>query len=396
MRKRFHSVPIIFILVLILFLATRQFLADFYYRMAQHDWHELDRVTGYLEKCVAIDSRSSLFHFSLGRAYLRKGLAEAAKRGEKNKWARKSIDEFHRAIELEPSNSDYHFHLGNSYIFLAYPPQFYCDLIQNSFERAIMLNPTHTGRLYSVGVYYLRESDLLRKTGQNVGDISSFDYEKYVAMSRENYQFYFRKLLNTNGEYLGKVLTTCYSVSQEYPDLRGVIRDASSDHAFLAGFLNRNGMWEPAKVEFQKSIELEPNNPSRYSDFARALFERGEYENAIYWWQKQKVLTPRDDGPYLFAANGFMKLKRFDDALRELRSLIAVNPENIAYRARLIRTLLAVHRFDEAIEEYCKMVEGEPHPARTTCNTIQHHRKRGDHKEVARIINEGLSSVLQR
>lgn len=396
MKMRTCLILTLLFLGLLLHRAGTQLIGDFYWRMAYKTGIRQDEIILYLEKCVAIDSKNPVFHYSLGRAYLQKGLEKSKRPGKASGWIAKSADEFRRAIDLNPSRSDYHFHLAVSYGSLGYPPPFYWKGTQKSIERAIMLNPTDTGRLYSAGVYYLREYDRLRKIGQNVEDLGSFNYRKYATMSRDNYQFYFRKLLNTNEEYLGTVLTTCYSVTQGYPDLRGVIRDASSDHAFLAHFLNTKGMWEAAKVEFQKAIELEYDNPSRYSDFARALFNRGEYENAIYWWRRQKDLNPRDEGPYLSSANTLIRLNRFDDALEELRSLMVLDPENISYRVRLIRTLLTAHRFDEAVEEYCKMMESEPHLPKTTCNTIRHHRRNGDHKKVARIINEALSSVLQR
>ena len=52
-----------------------------------------------------------------------------------------------------------------------------------------------------------------------------------------------------------------------------------------------------------------------------------------------------------------MKLKRFDDALQELRDLMKLNPEDINYQVKLMRTLLAVGRVDEAIHEYHKAME---------------------------------------
>ena len=128
---------------------------------------------------------------------------------------------------------------------------------------------------------------------------------------------------------LPKILKKCFSMTQKYTDLKTVIRDTSHDHAFFARFLYNKGMWEEAKKEFLAAIDLEPDNPIHYSHFAHTLFGRKYYEDAIYWWQKQKLLDPRDERPYLSKANGFIKLKRFDDALRELRDLIALYPANI-------------------------------------------------------------------
>jgi len=394
MRKKVHSIPIIFISVLILFLTTKQLIADFYYRKAQHDGQEQDRVIGYLEKCVAIDSGSPLFHFSLGRAYLRKGLAEAAKRGEKNKWVRKSIDEFHRAVELEPSNSDYHFHLGRSFGCLPYPPSFYWKVIHNSFKRAAILNPTDVRHLYSLGLYYLNEYRRFKEVNGNSDESSPLNYAEYTAPSRDNFQLYFRKLLSVNEEYLGGILENCFSVTQAHTDLKGVIRDVPDDHAFLARFLNRKGLWEESKSEFQLAIELEPTNKIHYVGYAHALSKRGCHENAIYWWQKLKALDPRDERPYLSSVNDFVRLKRFDEALGELHDLVALYPRNSHYRLKLIETLLAAQRVDEAINEYSKIIGETPHFSKATYDMIRHYQQKGNYTKVIRILKKALSSDI--
>jgi tetratricopeptide (TPR) repeat protein len=241
-------------------------MADFYWRMAHQDGKKPNEIMGYLEKSIDVGNKNALFHFSLGRAFLHKGLAEATRLRGRNKWIRKSIDEFHKAIDLESSNSDYHFHLGMSYRCLAYPPPFYWKVIQNSFGRTAMLNPTGIRHLYSIGIYYLNEYHRLKSIGLNTEEIGLFSYKKYAPMVKDNYQLYFRKLLDVNEEYLGKILKKCFSMTKKYPDLKTVIRDTPHDHAFLARFLNGKGMWEEAKKEFLVAINLEPGNPIYYSD----------------------------------------------------------------------------------------------------------------------------------
>jgi len=267
-------------------------MADIYWRMAHQDGKKPNEIMGYLEKSIDGDNKNALFHFSLGRAFLHKGLAEATQLRARNEWIRKSIDEFHKAINLEPSNSDNHFHLGISYGSLPYPPSFYWEIIQNSFKRTILLNPTNVHHLYSIGMYYLNEYQQLKTIKRVTVGVGSSHYKRYAAMSKDNYQFYFRKLLDVNEEYLGKILARSFAVNQQYMDLKRVIRDTPSDHAFLARFLNNKKMWEEAKKEYREAINLEPFNPMHYSNFAHALFRMGDFEQAVQWWQKQKKLDP--------------------------------------------------------------------------------------------------------
>lgn len=394
MRTRIYLIFIILILGILLFMVMRQFMVDFYWRMAHQDGKKPNEIIGYLEKSIDGDRENALFHFSLGRAFLHKGLAEATKLRGRNKWIRKSIDEFHKAIELEPSNSDYHFHLGISYRCLAYPPPFYWKVIQNSFRRTAMLNPTGIHHLYSIGIYYLNEYHRLKSIGSHTEEIGFVNYKKYAALSKDNYQFYFRKLLDVNGEYLAKILKRCFSITQKYGDLKTVIRDTSPDHAFFAQFLNNKGMWEEAKKEFLAAINLEPGNPIYYSNFAYALFGRKYYENAIYWWQKQKLLDPRDERPYLSKANSFIKLNRFDDALLELRDLITIYPGDIKYQVKFIRILLAARRLDEAIDEYHEIMGKNPNFSKDIYETARYYQRKGNHKKVTKILSKALASGL--
>ncbi len=385
----------IFLLGFLLFMVTKQFTADLYWIKARNG-KEPQKTIGYLEKCIAIDNENALFHFSLGRAFLKKGLAEVKRLRERNKWVRKSIDEFHKAIELNPSDSDYHFHLGISYGSLAYPPPFYWEVIQGSFERTLMLNPTNLHHLYSIGIYYLDEYNRLRKITQTTKGSGLSNYKKYVAMSKKNYQFYFRKLLDVNEEYLTKILEKCFSVTQKYADLEALIGDTASSRLIFARFLNGKGMWEEAKNQYMMAITLEPLNPIYYAEFANAFSSKGDFKNAITWWQKQKKINPQDEAIYLSLNYGFMRLNRFDDALQELRDLMKLNPEDINYKVKLMRTLLAAGRIDEAINEYRKVMQKKQIFSKSMYKRILDYQKKGDYAAAARIFNESLTSALNR
>jgi len=141
------------------------------------------------------------------------------------------------------------------------------------------------------------------------------------------------------------------------------------------------------------AIGLEPGNPIYYWNLARALFRRRYYEEAITWWGKQKALDSSDAKPYLFSARSFMKLKRFDDAVREFRDLIRLNPDDINYRIELTRTLLVAGRLTEAIDEYHRIVENDPRFSKTTLDAIRQYQRRGNYPEATRILNEVLSSA---
>jgi len=371
-------------------------MVDFYWRVANQDGKALNKTIGELEKCIAIDNDNAQFHFFLGRIYLRKGLGKAVKQTEKNRWVRKAIDEFHRGIELKPSASDYHFHLGVSYASLGYPPPFYRRIIQDSFQRTVMLNPTDVRHLYSIGIYYLNEYSRLRKIALNARETSTANYKNHIEISKDNYQFFFRKLLDVDEEYLNKILEKCFSVTQEYADLNALSRNTARSHLILARFLNNKGMWEEAKNQYMVAINLEPLNPIYYAEFANAFSSKRDFKNAITWWQKQKVVNPQDERIYLSLSYGFMQLNRFDDALRELHELIKLNPKNIDYHVKLVKTLLAARRIDEAINEYRKIVEKNQNLSKSMYDKIHYYQRKGNYLKAIDILNEALTSAHNR
>jgi tetratricopeptide (TPR) repeat protein len=389
-RKRVYLVSVIFLLGALLFMVTQQFMADFFWRIAQQPGKQVSEMMSHLEKCVAIDDENPFFHFSLGRAYLHKGFTSSTNVCGKNKWVRRSIDEFHRAISLEPVNSDYHFHLGISYGSLVFPPSFYWREIHNSFRRVALLNPTDVRHLYSMGLYYLNEYRRVREIDKNSEESYPLNYGEYVELSRDNYQLYFRKLLNVNEEYLGRILENCFSANPKYTDLKGIIRDVPNDHAVLARFLDGKKMWKEAEGEYREAINLEPNNPLLYFRFAHALYRRGCYADATYWWRKQKALDPRDERPYLFSADSFVQLGRFDDALGELQELVSLYPNDGKYMVKLIRTFLTAGRMDEAIEAYRKITARNPHVFEETYERIRRYRNTGNDSMATKILSEAL------
>lgn len=395
-RKGVYLISIIFLLGLPLFMVTKQFMADVYWRMTQQNGKEPNEIIDYLKKSVAIDGKNALFHFSLGRAFLQKGLADTKTLRERNKWVRKSTDEFHRAIELEPSHSDYHFHLGISYGLFAYPPSFYRRVIQESFKRTVMLNPNDTRHLYSIGIYYLNEYDRLKNITFNIMASRSLDHENHKEHLRNNYQLYFKKLLDVNEEYLGKILKKCFSVTQSYEDLKAVIRDTPYDHVSLARFLKNRKMWKDAEQEFLAAINLDPTDSSLYFDFAYSYFERREFENAIKWWQKQKRANAKGKTAYLYLADTYQRLNRFDDAARELRTLTNLYPENTSFKIKLIRIFMAADQLHEAINEYQQFIGKDLNFSKEVYDSLCYHKQRGNYKEVARILKKDLSSANQR
>ena len=105
---------------------------------------------------------------------------------------------------------------------------------------------------------------------------------------------------------------------------------------------------------------------------------------------------PRNKRTYLSLADGFIKLNRFDDALLELRDLITIYPGDIKYQVKFIRTLLAARRVDEAINEYHGIMGKNPNFSKDKYDMALYYQRKGNYQKVTKILNEALSSALNR
>ena len=85
--------------------------------------------------------------------------------------------------------------------------------------------------------------------------------------------------------------------------------------------------WSDAEREFKRALELSPNDAWTHVNYARWLLCQGRVEEAQTWARRGRDLDPftvsgHDLGWILFQS------RRYDEAIRELRSDLAVHPDN--------------------------------------------------------------------
>jgi TolB-like protein len=117
-----------------------------------------------------------------------------------------------------------------------------------------------------------------------------------------------------------KVMTAAQEALQLDPSL-------ADAHLLLADVEQRQWHWAEAAAEYKRALQLNPNDGSAYAGFADWLLCQGRTAEALDWAQRGRQVDPladrgNDIGWILFLA------RRYDDAARELRSELAVQPEN--------------------------------------------------------------------
>jgi TolB-like protein/Flp pilus assembly protein TadD len=106
--------------------------------------------------------------------------------------------------------------------------------------------------------------------------------------------------------------------------------------------------WSSAEREFKRALELSPNDAGAHAAYATWLLCQGRTEEALEWERRGRELDPivvggHDLGWLLFQS------RHYDEAIRELRSDLAVYPDNPGDLWFLGFALIAKGAADEAI-----------------------------------------------
>jgi len=117
-------------------------------------------------------------------------------------------------------------------------------------------------------------------------------------------------------------------------------------------------MDEPAKAvpQFEKVIQLHPENAAAYFALAQALNRQGKTEAALPHALKAQQLDGGNNKYYVLQlAELYVKQKRYADAERLYEDLIRKSPDNIEYGVELAAIYLFDEKPDKALEVYDKV-----------------------------------------
>ena len=156
--------------------------------------------------------------------------------------------------------------------------------------------------------------------------------------------------------------------------------DLVEAHVVLANVLQEEWHWTEAEAEYRRALELNPNNAKAHSGFALWLLCQGRTDEAVASIQRARALDPVGVSGgsvswILFQAH------RFDDAIREASSALAVQPDNVAILTALGFALTANNKPEDAIavlERAVSLSSGSPAPTGVLIRAYAHAGRRND------------------
>jgi TolB-like protein/Flp pilus assembly protein TadD len=165
-------------------------------------------------------------------------------------------------------------------------------------------------------------------------------------------------------------------------------------HLLLADTAQKEWRWAEAHAEYQKAIDMRPNDASAHSALGSWLTCQGRAEEALAETRLGRELDPLavsgdDLGSTLFLA------RRYEEAEREVRSELAIRPDNARALVGLAFILVANHNAREAIdilEKAASISERAPAPLGLL---IYAYAQSGDQPHALRLLQE-LKTRKQR
>ena len=110
--------------------------------------------------------------------------------------------------------------------------------------------------------------------------------------------------------------------------------------------------WAEAEREFQRGIELNPNDADAYTAYSVFLGVMKRTEEALAAVQKAEQLNPLSPSVRYVAELNYSWAHRYDDALQQARSTLALDPNFTAAHEQMARTYEAKGMWTEAISEW--------------------------------------------
>ena len=117
-----------------------------------------------------------------------------------------------------------------------------------------------------------------------------------------------------------KVISAAQKALQLDPNLAGA-------HILLADTYQAQWQWKGAEDEYKRALELSPNDAYAYRGYSTWLLCQGRIDEALAWQRRGRELDPLGNGGtsigwILFTAH------RYDEAIRELRTVLEVHPDS--------------------------------------------------------------------
>jgi tetratricopeptide (TPR) repeat protein len=122
----------------------------------------------------------------------------------------------------------------------------------------------------------------------------------------------------------------------------------------------RKGEYQEARLDLNKAIELEPQNPKLYHLRGKVYYSLARYEKAIKDYSRAIELEPRN--PQFLSDRGwcYYKLQQHEQAIQDYNQLINLTPNDATVYLNRATVYLDAKNGEKALQDYNKAIQLEP------------------------------------
>ena len=163
--------------------------------------------------------------------------------------------------------------------------------------------------------------------------------------------------------------------------------DLADAHVLLANMYMRQWKWAEAEAEYRRALGLNPNDAAAHDRFSDWLLCHGRMEEALAWARRARDLDPLGPSGHTIGWT-FLNAHRYDEAIREFRSALAVRPDDRLPLWPLGWALICNHQAEEAIpvlEKAASVTDRSPGVISTLVWAYAHAGRRAD---ALRLLGE--------
>jgi TolB-like protein/Tfp pilus assembly protein PilF len=158
-------------------------------------------------------------------------------------------------------------------------------------------------------------------------------------------------------------------------------------HVLLADMQKNQWQWAEAEAEYRRALDLNPSDAIAQNGFADWLLSQGRAEEALAWARRAREHDP-------LAVSGtrigwiLFQARRYEEAIHELRSVLAVLPDHTGALWFLGFALIANGQADEAIPVLEKVVSISDRSPAAIGVLIRAYAHAGRRADALRLLGE--------
>jgi len=202
----------------------------------------------------------------------------------------------------------------------------------------------------------------------------------YVGLAAANAELCSVFIGGSPAEFRPKVESAARKALELDPEL-------AEAHVLLANVQKSQWQWTEAEAEFRRALDLNPNDAVAQIGFADWLLSQGRPEEALAWARRAREHDP-------LAVSGvkigwiLFQARRYEEAIHELRSVLAVLPDHTSALWFLGFALIANGQAEEAIPVLEKVVSTSGHSPAANGVLIRAYAHAGRRADALRALEE--------